>query len=119
MNIKIELDEPNIIRKVTNDRFGLFMAQQWKKQIDPYTPKDTGALMGLIGNTVDIRPFEIQYNAQNDGYYYASDVYYGEDLNFQKKNPYSTDHWDRAAEGAGQKDKLCRILNSALKSGQY
>lgn len=108
MNIKIELNEPNIIRKVTNDNFGLLAATEWKRLIDPYTPRDTG----MLESNVALRPFEIHYQSP-----YAVYVYYGTGKNYQRKNPYSTDHWDKAAEGAGQKDKLCRILNSALNSG--
>lgn len=114
MNLRIDLNEPRILEKVTSDRFGLLVSKEWKRLIDPYTPRDTGALMGAIGTTVDILPFELHYREP-----YASAVYYGENMNFQKKNPYSTHHWDEAAEAAGQKDKLYRTLNAALQSGQY
>ena len=109
MNIKLELNEQQIIKKVTNDKFGLLAATEWKRLIDPYTPKDTG----MLENNITLRPFEIHYNMP-----YSVYVYYGTGKSFQKKNPYSTDHWDKAAEGAGQKDKLCRTLNAALSSGR-
>ena len=70
--------------------------------------------MGIIGQTVDIQPFKLHYKSK-----YAERVYYGSDMNFQKKNPYSTYEWDRAAANAGQLDKLTRTLNNALQSGQY
>ena len=114
MNLRIDLNEPRILAKVTSDEFGLFIAQQWKKQIDPYTPRDTGVLMGITGQTVDIQPFKLHYKSK-----YAERVYYGSDMNFQKKNPYSTYEWDKAAEKAGQKDKLYRTLNNALQSGRF
>lgn len=110
MDIQVELNEPKIIQKVTNDKFGLFTANEWKRLIDPYTPRDTG----LLESTVTLRPFEIHYRVP-----YAVHVYYGRYMNFQKKNPYSTYEWDKAAESAGQKDKLCRTLNNALNSGQF
>lgn len=110
MNIKIELDEPNIIRKVTNDRFGLLAASECKRVYDPYTPRDTG----ILEQTAQVRPFEIYY-----GVPYAEAVYYGYDMNFQHKNPYSTYEWDKAAQRAGQIDKVCRTLTAALQSGQY
>ena len=113
MNLRIDLNEPRIVSKVTGDRFGLFVSQEWKRLIDPYTPKDTGALMGVTGQTVDVKPFELHYKSK-----YAERVYYGSDMNFQKKNPFSTYEWDIAAERAGQKDKLYRTLNSALRSGR-
>ena len=108
MSIRVELNEQQIVKKVTNDKFGLLAATEWKRLIDPYTPRDTGMLEGNVA----LRPFEIHYQSP-----YSIYDYYGTGKTFQKKNPYSTDHWDRAAEGAGQKDKLCRILNSALGSG--
>ena len=46
-------------------------------------------------------------------------VYTWGSKNFQKKNPYSTYEWDKAAANAGQLDKLTRTLNNALQSGQY
>ena len=114
MNIRIDLNEPQILQKVTSDKFGLLVSNEWKRLIDPYTPRDTGALMGITGQTVDILPFQLHYKAK-----YAEQVYYGSDLTFQKKNPYSTYEWDKAAEEAGQKDKLYRTLNNALKSGRF
>lgn len=114
MNLKIDLNEPRIMEKVANDRFGLFVSQSWKRLIDPYTPRDTGVLMGITGQTVDILPFKLHYKSA-----YSERVYYGYDMNFQKKNPYSTYEWDKAAEAAGQKDKLYRTLNNALQSGRF
>lgn len=110
MNFRIDLNKPKIVAKVTNDRFGRLVSAEWKRLIDPYTPRDTG----ILESNVVISPFKLQYKAR-----YASYVYHGVDMNFQKKNPYSTYEWDKAAEQAGQKDKLYRTLNKALKSGQY
>ena len=114
MNLRIDLNEPSIKEKVTSDRFGLLVSNEWKRLIDPYTPRDTGALMGITGQTVDIQPFKLHYKSK-----YAEYVYYGSDMNFQNKNPYSTYEWDVAAEKAGQKDKLYRTLNNALQSGKF
>lgn len=114
MELKINLNEPRIRDKVTSDRFGLLVSNEWKKLIDPFTPLDTGVLMGKTGQTVDILPFKLHYKSK-----YAEKVYYGSDMTFQKKNPYSTYEWDIKAEQAGQKDKLCRTLNNALQSGRF
>ena len=114
MNLRIDLNEPRIREKVTSDRFGKLVSNEWKRLIDPYTPRDTGVLMGITGKTVDIQPFKLHYKSK-----YAERVYYGYDMNFQKKNPYSTYEWDKAAANAGQLDKLTRTLNNALRSGQY
>ena len=110
MNVRIDLNEPRILAKVQNDRFGLLVSNEWKRLIDPYTPRDTGTMQ----NTAKIYPNQIHYVQP-----YSARVYYGKDLNFQKKNPYSTYEWDIAAANAGQLDKLTRTLNNALQSGQY
>ena len=113
--LKIKLNEAKIFKKVTNDKFGLFVSQNWKRLIDPYTPNRTGLLIGVTGSTVDIKPFELHYKT-----IYAEHVYFSEGHNFFKeKSPFATDHWDVKAEQAGQKDKLYRTLNSALKTGRY
>ena len=111
MNVRIDLNEPKILAKVQNDRFGLLVSNEWKRLIDPYTPRDTGTMQ----DTAKLYPFKIHY-IQKD---YPEKVYYGYDLNFQKKNPYSTYEWDIKAEQAGQKDKLYRTLNNVLQSGRF
>lgn len=117
MNVRIDLNEPKILAKVQNDRFGTFVSQSWKRLIDPYTPRDTG----ILQDTAEIYPWKIRYKGQksSNGKFVAAYVYYNKGANFQKKNPYSTYEWDKAAAEAGQLDKLTRTLNNALQSGQY
>lgn len=110
MNIRIDLNEPKILEKVQNNRFGLLVSNEWKRLIDPYTPRDTGTMK----NTARLYPFQIHYIQP-----YSNAVYYMKNAKFQKKNPYSTYEWDKAAANAGQKDKLIRTINAALQSGQY
>ena len=116
MEIKIDLNEPKIIEKVTNDRFGLFVSNEWKRLIDPYTPRDTGTLQ----DTAKKEPWRIIYDAKaSNGKSYASAVYYGTYMRFQKKNPYSTYEWDIKASQSGQLDKLYRTLNNGLQNGNF
>lgn len=105
MTITVKLNEAKIKDKVTNEKFGLFVANEWKRLIDPYTPRDTGTLM----QSAKLQPFQIYY-----GQKYASAVYYGKNFKFQHKNPYSTYEWDIAAANAGQTNKLYRTINSYL-----
>jgi len=108
--IKIELNEPKILDKVKNDHFGLFLAQEWKRLISPYTPRRDGALE----DTAQVRPFQIEYIQP-----YSARVYYGKDFNFRKDaNPYATYRWDKAAANGGQKDKLIRAANKYLEIGE-
>lgn len=107
---RIDLNEPKIISKVINDDFGLRAAKAWKSLINPYTPRDSGQME----DTAKIEPWTIIYDAQSPkGYKYPKKVYYGVDLKFKKiYNPYATYRWDKAAEQAGQKSKLYRMLNN-------
>lgn len=110
MEVKIDLNEQKTLEKVTSDKFGLFVSSEWKRLIDPYTPRDTGILEG----TATLSPWQIYYKQK-----YASRVYYGYDFKFQHKNPYSTYEWDIKASQSGQIDKLYRTLNNALQSGKF
>lgn len=116
MTVKIKLNEKKIQQKVTNDKFGKFVAQQWKGLIDQYTPRETGNLMTNVSLEV---PFQIHYKEE-----YASAVYYNRrGVKFiqvgSDRNPDATDHWDKKAEQAGKKESLYRTLNKALSSGIY
>ena len=117
MNLRIDLNEPRIREKVTSDRFGRLVSLEWKRLIDPYTPRDTGTMQ----DNAEIKPFQIIYRGAKtkNGKHYAADVYYNRGANFQKKNPYSTYEWDIAAEQAGQKDKLYRTLNNELQAVDF
>ena len=110
MNLRIDLNEPQIRARVTSDSFGLFVSNEWKRLIDPYTPRDTGTME----ESAKVHPWEIHYVQP-----YSTRQYYGYNFVFQKKNPFSTYEWDLKAEQAGQKDKLYRTLNSALQSGRF
>ena len=109
MNLRIDLNEPQIINKVTSDKFGLLVSHEWKRLLQPYEPRDTNTM----SSTAREYPWKIHYIQP-----YSERVYYGSDMNFQKKNPYSTYEWDKAAENAGQLNKLYRTLNSLLQSGR-
>jgi hypothetical protein len=110
MKLKIELNPNKIVAKVDNPRFGKFVSNEWKRLIDPYTPKNTGLLM----EDVEILPYKIHYKVP-----YANAVYHMRGAEFKKNNPYSTYEWDKAAEKAGQKNKLYVIANAALISGRF
>ena len=140
ISAKVELNIPRILDKVENDKFGLFLAHKWKRLINPYTPHRTGNLE----RNVQYRPFEIEYLSPYSHYQYNGALYVdplykvggftkdggitwfsrpgikkvntGRPLNYLKDhNPQATDHWDQAAEKAGQKEKLIRAANLYLQ----
>ena len=141
--ITLKLNERKILSKMDNDRFGLFVSHEWKRLIDPYTPRD----IGTLSRNVTEMPFKLHYKEpyahyQYMGVVYVDPVYYdpmwaasmygwwsrngvtkkrtNRPLNYsQDKNPYATDHWDIKAAKAGQQTKLYRTINAALKSGRF
>lgn len=110
MELKINLNEPRIIKKVTSDRFGLFVSNEWKRLIDPYTPRDTG----LLEDSAKLYPWAIHYIQK-----YAERIYHGAGFKFRHINPYSTYEWDIKAAEAGQLNKLYSTLNNGLRSGRF
>lgn len=137
---EVKLNVPRILDKVENDRFGMFLAREWKRLINPYTPHRTGNLE----RNVQYRPFEIEYMSPYSHYQYEGNLYVdplykvggftrdggitwfsrpgikkvptSTPLNYLKDhNPQATDHWDQAAEKAGQKEKLIEAANDYLR----
>ena len=145
MPILIDLNMVGIIEKVTSDRFGRLVSEDWKRLINPYTPRDTGTMEdGAI-----IRPWEIEYKGPYARYMYEGRLYvdpiygvgafynpmYGfwsrkieqggkkiptsKPLNYNTgMNKYATDHWDIKAAQAGQLDKLYQALNDKLQKNK-
>ncbi len=138
-SIKVELNMPQILDKVQNDNFGKFLITEWTRLIQPYTPHRNGDLE----RNITIKPFEATYNMPYSGYMYRGIVYVdpiykaggftnngGETwwsrpgvakepsekrFNYrQDKNPFATDHWDKAAEQAGQTKKLAEAAMKYL-----
>ena len=106
VKVNLSLIQKDISKPLNSSKFGLFLAQEWKRLISPYTPRREGTLE----DTALVRPFEIEYIQP-----YSHYVYYGETFNFRRDaNPYATYEWDKTAENAGQKLKLVRAANKWL-----
>lgn len=139
VKVDVKLNMPRILNKVENDRFGMVVAKEWKRLIDPYTPHRDG----LLETNITIKPFTIIYKSPYSHYMYYGVPYVdplykvsgftsdggvtwfsrpgvkkvpdtGKRFNYSKDpNQFATDHWDQKAAQAGQKDKLYRVLNNA------
>lgn len=140
---EIRLDEQRILNKVTNNDFGLVAATEWKKLIDPFTPRRTGRTV----ESAEVNPWQIKYDPINqkdqywlwedeyingypaDGSHYGKEIYYNTSPGFfhtsfrfpawcpaKFHNPLSTGKWDKAAEQAGKKKELYSILNAHLRT---
>lgn len=139
-DVKVELNMRRVLDKVENDQFGLFLIHEWKKLINPFTPHRDGQLE----RNVAYNPFTVTYNEPYSHYMYGGILYvdpvYGvggftkdggvtwfsrpgvakvpspRGFNYSRDhNPQATDHWDKAAERAGQKEKLVTSANQYLR----
>lgn len=132
INVKVNIDENKIIERFKSNLFGLKLASEWKKQIDPYVPRNTGYLM----NNITIKPFEIVYHAPYAHFQYMGVVYEDPDTHSAwarkgvkkiiragpqalvydlSKNPYATSEWDKAARDAGKVNNLAQIMSDYLQ----
>lgn len=113
MSITIKIPSNNgqaITERLKTDEMGLFTASEWKRLINPYTPRDTGTME----NTAVIEPFRIRYVEPYSHYQYVGISKSGVPLIYQTNNPFSTDHWDEKAANAGQLGKLEQIILNKL-----
>ena len=140
--VEIKLRERNIYDKVQNARFGLFVAREWKRLISPYTPRKNGPLEDTARiRPFEIEYVQPYSHYMYEGVIYEDPVFHFSGL-FDKEsdkwfsrpgvkkvprqsgktefnylrdaNPHATHHWDKAAEKAGQKDKLIKSINEYL-----
>lgn len=140
VKVHVQLNMPRILNKVENDKFGLFLIKEWKRLINPFTPHRNGQLE----NNVVYRPFAVTYKEPYSHYMYYGILYvdpvYGvggftndggitwfsrpgiakvpsaRGFDYRKDhNAQATDHWDAAAEKAGQKQKLVESANKYLR----
>lgn len=139
-DVKITLNMPKILNKVENDTFGLFLAKEWKRLIDPYTPHRNG----LLEQNVSLKPFAITYKSPYSHYMYNGVPYVdplykvsgftndggvtwfsrpgvkkipdtSKSFNYSTDpNPQATDHWDQKAAQAGKKEQLISAANRYL-----
>lgn len=126
----IETDvEKTISKRFDDEEFGQELAEEWKRLIDPYTPFRYGGLRGMIDDSgTTVSPFTIYYNPVPyietetgikylDGEpSYADEIYndfYGKGYEIHQSgtSPYATAFWDKAAESAGEKEKLYSFAN--------
>ena len=142
MKVDVKINTPKVIDKVTNDKFGTFVAHEWKRLINPFTPHRTGNLE----RNVEYKPFQIKYLSPYSQYQYYGMLYVdplyrvggftsdggitwysrpgvkkvatSTPLNYLKDhNPQATSKWDVAAVNAGQKQKLIKAINLYLNRG--
>ncbi len=141
VKVDVKLNMPRILNKVENDTFGLFMAKEWKRLIDPYTPHRDG----FLERNIDLKPFTITYKMPYSHYMYYGvpyvDPLYGvsgftndggvtwfsrpgvakvpdtsKRFNYSKDpNQFATDHWDQKAAQAGKTEQLGKTATNYLR----
>ncbi len=86
----VDIDIPKNLKKVDNDAFWKFAANEWWKLITPFVPMDTGTLF----ESVHITPGQIEYYQP-----YARRVYEGDHINFHKDHhPLASARWNIVAK---------------------
>ncbi|HPF55368.1 MAG TPA: minor capsid protein [Clostridiales bacterium] len=109
VTVESHIDIPRNLRKVDNDAFWTFAANEWWRLYFPYIPFDTGTL----ARSVRISPKTIEHFAP-----YANSVYNGKFRNFRKdKHPLASAFWDAAAIPS-QRDKLIGSMQEYVDSGR-
>lgn len=95
IEVATNIDIPKVLKKIDNDAFWTFAANEWHRLYMHYVPCDTRRLY----EDVIIRPKEITHNAP-----YASEVY-SHNRNYRiDKHIFATSQWDKhAAPTQGQK----------------
>ena len=141
VKVDVKLNMPRILNKVENETFGLFLAKEWKRLIDPYTPHRDG----FLERNVDLKPFTIKYNQPYSRYMYYGVPYVdplykvsgftndggvtwfsrpgikkipdtSKSFNYSKDpNQFATDHWDTKAAQAGKAEQLAREATNYLR----
>lgn len=104
------------------DKYGMKPYGKMQLEVDsaivmysqPYTPKNTGLLEKSVNSSIGSG--ELVYAPSKEGAKgtYASYVWYGENLHFQKTNPLATHHWVEEAMKVHLQD-VCRDVERKLK----
>lgn len=91
----VRVDMSGVGRKLdrisTDRQLGVFAAEQAARLMDPFVPKDSGA---LVASARTDEPYKVTYDTP-----YARRQYYGVDHNFQKqKHPKAKAKWDEGPD---------------------
>lgn len=109
VHVTSHVDIPGTMRKVNDDTFWTFAANEWHRLISPFTPFRTGNL----DQNVMITPKQIHYQAPYAWYVYARN------MNFRKDaHPLASREWDQAAVSAGKGADLVAAMKEYIDSGR-
>ena len=132
VTVKAEINIPKCLKKVENKQFWEFAANECRRLMARYVPKDSGALEQSVRIRADTMTAEIEYfqpyaHYQNEGEamgpsFYSPDYgfwsppgkkksYTGKKLHY--KTPGTGAHWERQA-AKNDKDKLIEAMQGYL-----
>ncbi|MEA4831000.1 hypothetical protein SDC9_103596 [bioreactor metagenome] len=107
--VTANIDIPVHLKRIHNDAFWKFAANEWKRLYTPWVPYRTGTL----SQQTTITPGEISHTVP-----YAYKTYNGIGMHFRKnKHPLASAEWDKAAEPS-QKGKLIDAMQNYVDSGR-
>lgn len=108
LTVESHIDIPKHLKKIQDDTFWTFSANEWHKLYTPYVPRRTGTLF----QQVKITPGQIEHTVP-----YARRMYEG-NFNFRTdKHRLACKEWDKAAEPT-QKSKLIETMQGYVDSGR-
>ena len=108
LKVTSNIDIPAHMKPIREPAFWKYAASEWHRLYEPYVPMQTG----MLKDTVDIRPNEIEHTVP-----YARYQYEGH-FNFRKdRHPKASRQWDKAAKPT-EEPKLIRSLQRYIDSGR-
>lgn len=143
--IIVKLNMPQILDKVQNNEFGKFLSSEWHDLLKQYTPHRDGFLQkNVTYKPFEFTYHEPYAHYMYTGIVYGPNlpidsegklVFPFDESRVEKwksphihkypterrfnygtdPNPFATDHWDKAAEASGQKEKLIEAINIHLR----
>lgn len=114
MKIRIEMKPSDVIvRRLINDKVGIYLAETWAKEFKKYTPADTKMLM----NNYTTEPYKVIYHQKYANYQWQGVSSKGNPLHYSKDvNPYASAHWERKAF-KDKKQYVAHMVSAFIKRG--
>ena len=114
MKIAVHVDmkpTDQIIKRIFDDRTGIFLAETWAKIFTKYTPKDSGTL----SQSYITEPYKITYEQKYSHYQWFGVSKNGKPLRYSKEQNFlAQSHWEEAAE-RDKKVEVARAVTEYLK----
>ena len=100
-----------IIKRIFDDRTGIFLAETWAKIFTKYTPKDSGTL----SQSYITEPYKVTYEQKYSHYQWFGISRNGKPLRYSKEQNFlAQSHWEEPAQDAFS-DDVARAVSKYLR----